>query len=65
LVVPVSERKDVLHAFHELSHLGFDNSYLAVSQVYFWYQMYKNVKKFIPTCLDCQTSKRYHKYKVF
>jgi len=27
--------------------------------------MYKNLKTFIRTCPDCQTSKSYHKYKVF
>jgi len=64
LVVPVSERKDVLHAFHSLSHVGFDKTYLAVSRVYFWYQMYKNFKTFIRICPDCQTSISYHKYKV-
>jgi len=35
LVVPISEHKDILHAFHELSHFGFDKSYQAVSRVYF------------------------------
>jgi len=39
LVVPVSERKDILHAFHTLSHLGFDKTYQAVTRVYFWYQL--------------------------
>jgi len=65
LVVPISERKDILHAFHKLNHLGFDKSYQAVSRMYFWYEMYKNLKTFIRTCPDCQTSKSYHKYKVF
>jgi len=27
LVLPVSERKDILHAIHGLSHLGFDETY--------------------------------------
>jgi len=27
--------------------------------------MYKNLKKFIRTCPDCQTAKIYHNYKVF
>jgi len=35
LVVPISERKDILHAFHGLSHFSFDKSYQAVSRVYF------------------------------
>jgi len=65
LVVPLSERKDVLHAFQKLSHSGFDKCYQAVTRVYFWYQLYKNLKTFIRTCPDCQTSKSYQKYKVF
>jgi len=65
LVVPVSERKGILHAFHLLRHLFFYKTYLAIFRVYLWYQMYNNLKIFIKTCPDCQTSKSYHKYKVF
>jgi len=65
LVVFISERKDVLHGLHGLSHLGFNKTYEAVSRVYFWYHMYKDLKTFIRTCPDCQTSKCYHKYNVF
>jgi len=37
LVVPVSERNDVMNSLHGLGHLGFDKCYLAVARVYFWY----------------------------
>jgi len=65
LVVPKSERKDILRGFHTLGHTGFDKTYMAVSRVYFWYGMYKNMKNYIRTCPDCQTAKGYHQYKVF
>jgi len=61
LVVPVSQRNDVMNSIHWLGHLGFDKCYLAVARAYFWYQMYKNPKRFIRTCPDCQTAKSYHK----
>jgi len=44
LVVPKSEREDIMREFHTLGYTGFDQSYMAISRVYFWYGMYKNLK---------------------
>jgi len=67
VVVPTTERYDIMHGFHTkaLAHSGFDKTYLAVSRVYFFNNMYKMLKIFIRTCPDCQTAKSYHKFKVF
>jgi len=52
IVVPISERNGIMHGYHtnSLAHYGFDKTYIAVSRVYFWHNMYKMLKNFIHTC---------------
>jgi len=60
LVVPISERNDVMDGFHTkaLAHCGFNKTYLAMIRKYFWHNMYKMLKDFIRTLLGLPNSKK-------
>ncbi|MES9879780.1 MAG: DDE-type integrase/transposase/recombinase [Sedimenticola sp.] len=59
LALPGSLIGDILKGFHDFSsHLGFDKTYLAVRQKFFWKGQYKDVQDYIRSCTRCQMSKR-------
>ena len=64
LAVPTEWRQDVLLSYHDSlmggGHQGFDRTYAAVRQKYFWPRMYADILGYIKGCDDCQKSKRHH-----
>lgn len=57
LACPRSLRKDLIVAYHELGHLGFDRTYRAMQLKYYFPNMYQTVADFIRSCDSCQRAK--------
>ena len=61
LVVPdvARLRESLFHLAHDaLGHFGFDKSYAALRDAYYWPHMRKQLEKmYIPACEDCQRNK--------
>ena len=64
LAVPLEWRQDVLLSYHDSlmggGHQGFDRTYAAIRQKYYWPRMYSTIFDYIKRCDDCQKSKRHH-----
>ena len=59
LVVPKCLREDVILAYHDgNAHLGFDRTYAAIRNRYYWPKMYTDIDAHVRTCNTCQRSKR-------
>ncbi|XP_069191041.1 uncharacterized protein [Procambarus clarkii] len=57
LVVPISLRPNILHLAHgPLSHYGFNKTYHALRQDYYWPCVVRDVKTFVQDCHTCQTA---------
>ncbi|CAC5369750.1 unnamed protein product [Mytilus coruscus] len=54
LACPRQFRNDLLKSYHEIGHFGFDRTYLAIKQKYFFPGMYQAVAYFIRSCDSCQ-----------
>ncbi|CAC5392995.1 unnamed protein product [Mytilus coruscus] len=57
LACPRQFRNDLLKSYHELGHFGFDRTYLAIKQKYFFPGMYQAVAYFIRGCDSFQRAK--------
>ena len=64
LMVPLSLRQELLHAYHDSPmgcHQGFDRTYQRLKQKYWWTTMAKDIKDYIQSCDTCQKIKhQYH-----
>ena len=59
LVVPRCLREDVILSYHDgNAHLGFDKTYAAIRNKYYWPKMYADIDIHVRTCNTCQRSKR-------
>ena len=63
LAVPAELRDDLLRSYHDSlaggGHTGFDKTYAALQNKYFWKSMYSDVKNYINSCEACQQNKRH------
>ncbi|CAC5426199.1 Retrovirus-related Pol polyprotein from transposon 297 [Mytilus coruscus] len=57
LACPRQFRNDLLKSYHEIGHFGFDRTYLAIKNKYFFPGMYQAVADFIRGCDSCQRAK--------
>ena len=61
LAVPHVLTDAILRSYHDsilAGHFGFDRTYSAISQKYFWPRCYSDVQAYVQTCLACQQAKR-------
>ena len=62
VAVPRILRDDVLRSYHDCilggGHQGFERTYAALRNKYFWPSMYDDIKRYVQTCETCQQSKR-------
>lgn len=58
LACPRKLRHDVLVTYHELGHFGFDRTYRAIQQKYYFPGMYQAVADFVKRCDPCQRAKQ-------
>ena len=58
LACPRQFRNTILQSYHELGHFGFDRTYLALKQTYFFPGMFQAVADFIRGCDPCQRAKQ-------
>ena len=60
--IPVILRDDILKSYHDClaggGHQGFERTYAAIRNKYFWPCMYEDVRQYVKTCEICQQSKR-------
>ncbi|CAC5382709.1 unnamed protein product [Mytilus coruscus] len=54
LACPRQFRNDLLKSYHEIGYFGFDRTYLAIKNKYFFPGMYQAVADFIRGCDSCQ-----------
>ena len=56
-VIKLSEVKRILYSFHEdplAGHFGYNETYRAISERYFWPQMGDDIKRHVQSCDICQ-----------
>ena len=56
-VIKLSKVEMILYSFHEdllAGHFGFNETYRAISERYFWPQMGDDIKKYVRSCDICQ-----------
>ncbi|UYV67845.1 hypothetical protein LAZ67_5002210, partial [Cordylochernes scorpioides] len=61
LVVPRHLRPEILRNLHDSptsGHLGFTKTYDRIRKKFYWPGMYRNVRKYVAHCQDCQRRKR-------
>ncbi|UYV63976.1 hypothetical protein LAZ67_2006231, partial [Cordylochernes scorpioides] len=61
LVVPRHLRPEILRNLHDYptsGHLGFTKTYDRIRKKFYWPGMYRNVRKYVAHCPDCQRRKR-------
>lgn len=51
------ERTEIIKKIHELAHLGFEKTYQAVIEKYFWPRMSGDILRFCKACIICKQSK--------
>ena len=61
VALPLSQRKDVLAAYHDCKagggHFGIKRTFAAIKQKNWWPKMYQQIKDYINTCDACQRAK--------
>mmetsp|Transcript_71211 Transcript_71211/g.148592 ORF Transcript_71211/g.148592 Transcript_71211/m.148592 type:complete len:951 (+) Transcript_71211:1853-4705(+) len=63
IVVPPGMRKLLLAEAHDskvAGHRGVDKTYAAISEVYYWPNLYNDVLRYVTTCNSCQLNKPSH-----
>ena len=65
IAVPKSLRDDILRSYHDCiaggGHQGFERTYAALRNKYYWPSMYNDINQYVQTCEICQQTKRaYH-----
>ncbi|CAG2190886.1 unnamed protein product [Mytilus edulis] len=62
IAVPRNLRDSILKAYHDCilggGHQGFERTYAAIRNKYFWPTMYSDINQYVKTCEVCQQSKR-------
>ncbi|CAG2228704.1 unnamed protein product [Mytilus edulis] len=62
IAVPKVLRDDLLKSYHDCiaggGHQGFERTYAALRNKYFWQSMYSDINTYVKTCETCQQSKR-------
>ncbi|KAK3084626.1 hypothetical protein FSP39_016530 [Pinctada imbricata] len=62
LAVPRMLRDDLLKSYHDSiaggGHQGYERTYEAIRQKYFWPRMYTDILQYTSTCIRCQKAKR-------
>lgn len=58
LACPRQFRDNLLCAYHELGHFGFDRTYISLKQKYYFPGMYQAVADYIRACEPCQRAKQ-------
>ena len=60
--IPVILRDDILKSYHDClaggGHQGFERTYAAIRNKYYWPRMYEDIRQYVKTCEICQQSKR-------
>ena len=60
--VPKCLRDELLKSYHDCiaggGHQGFERTYAALRNKYYWPSMYDNIRQYVKTCEVCQQSKR-------
>ena len=60
--IPVILRDDILKSYHDClaggGHQGFERTYAAIRNKYYWPRMYDDIRQYVKTCEICQQSKR-------
>jgi RNA:NAD 2'-phosphotransferase (TPT1/KptA family) len=61
-VIPIVLRNILITGYHKeaLCHAGFERTYMAITRTYYWNGMYKDIKRYIKFCLDCQAGKTHN-----
>jgi len=57
IAIPEKRIKEILYNFHDhhfSGHLGIDKTYKKIMERYFWPTVYKDVRKYVSSCLSCQ-----------
>lgn len=60
-VVPKHLRGDILRSLHDdptAGHMGFFKTYMRVRHTFYWQGMYRDIFKYVASCLQCQRRKR-------
>jgi len=60
IAIPETRIKEILYNFHDhpfAGHLGIDKTYKKIMERYFWPTIYKDVRKYVSSCLSCQKRK--------
>ena len=62
IAVPKVLRDDLLKSYHDCiaggGHQGFERTYAALRNKYYWPSMYADINTYVKTCETCQQSKR-------
>ena len=60
--IPRRLRDELLKSYHDCiaggGHQGFERTYAALRNKYYWPSMYENIQQYVKTCEVCQQSKR-------
>ena len=60
--IPRCLRDELLKSYHDCiaggGHQGFERTYAALRNKYYWPSMYENIRQYVKTCEVCQQSKR-------
>jgi len=60
IAIPEKRINEILYNFHDhpfAGHLGIDKTYKKIMERYFWPTIYKDVRKYVSSCLNCQKRK--------
>ena len=60
IAIPEKRINEILYNFHDhpfAGHLGIDKTYKKIIERYFWPTIYKDVRKYVLSCLSCQKRK--------
>ncbi|KAE9522533.1 hypothetical protein AGLY_017069 [Aphis glycines] len=60
IALPNNRINEILNDFHDhpiSGHLGIDKTYNKIIQRYFWPTIYKDIRKYVTSCLSCQKRK--------
>jgi len=60
IALPNNRINEILNDFHDhpiSGHLGVDKTYNKIIQRYFWPTIYKDIRKYVTSCLSCQKRK--------
>ncbi|CAC5410726.1 unnamed protein product [Mytilus coruscus] len=65
LALPRTLRNDLMKAYHDHGHFGFDRTYQSIQEKYYFPRMYQVVTEYIRGCEPCQKQNIHHIPKEF